>query len=437
LVSGVAQAERAAARRAGPRRWTPALAALLSLLVIAAAGVIVVDASVGSVSEVPYSPPIAGWLASIGIGELLGNGVWIRTLIVWMAAYAGLIVLVHSRSNPISSRWAIGLVAATQLIVFVGPVLVATDVFSYIAYARLGVLHGINPYVHGPAAAPGDAFYPYISADWIRWPTPYGSLFTLLTYPVALLGIDGAVWGMKTVALLAGAGTLALIWRCARTRGLDPVAAIVVVGLNPFYVLYALGGSHNDLIMLLAMMAGVSLSLVTPRSARREAEAAAAIVAGAFVKATAAVLLPFMIVSKRRLAPILGALAAFALLVIVGFAVFGVHGINLLAGAHREAGLVSSHSFVNKLAYVLGRPGVSSIDHALFDAGLVMVFLYLLWRTWRGYDWIAASGWALLAIAVSTSWLMAWYTIWPLPLAVISRDRRLLVATLCVQVLWV
>jgi hypothetical protein len=32
---------------------------------------------------------------------------------------------------------------------------------------------------------------------------------------------------------------------------------------------------------------------------------------------------------------------------------------------------------------------------------------------------------------------MPWYTIWPLPLAVISRDRRLLFATLAVQAMWV
>ena len=44
--------------------------------------------------------------------------------------------------------------------------------------------------------------------------------------------------------------------------------------------------------------------------------------------------------------------------------------------------------------------------------------MHLLWRTWRGYDWVAASGWALLAISVTSTWLLAWYILWPLPLAV-------------------
>jgi hypothetical protein len=50
---------------------------------------------------------------------------------------------------------------------------------------------------------------------------------------------------------------------------------------------------------------------------------------------------------------------------------------------------------------------------------------------------VAASGWTLLAISVTSTWLLAWYILWPLPLAVIARDRRLLVATFTVQGLFV
>ena len=63
----------------------------------------------------------------------------------------------------------------------------------------------------------------------------------------------------------------------------------------------------------------------------------------------------------------------------------------------------------------------------------MLIVAHLLWRTYRGYDWVAASGWALLAISVTSTWLLAWYILWPLPLAVVTRDRRLLAATLFVQ----
>ena len=94
--------------------------------------------------------------------------------------------------------------------------------FSYIAYARMGVEHGVNPYLHGPAAIVGDPVYHYVGHDWKHVATAYGPLYTLLSYPLAPLGVTGALWGMKLEALLASAGTLALLWRCARAARLRP-----------------------------------------------------------------------------------------------------------------------------------------------------------------------------------------------------------------------
>ncbi len=440
-MSVAAQSERGLTRVRSEERWAPALATLLALLLLAAAAEIVLDGAVGHSPLIPKSPEIAAWLQ--GVGERLGYRVFLIALLVSTGAYAGLIALAggfkgtHAGTPVISRRWAIVLVGALQLIVFAGPVLLSTDVFSYIAYARMGVEHGLNPYLHGPAAIAGDPVFQYVGQDWIHVATAYGPLYTLLSYPLAPLGVVGALWGMKLEALLASAGTLALVWRCARRRGFDPVAAILVVGANPLYVIYGLGGAHNDLIMMLAMMAAVSLTLAQTPGARRETGAAALVVAGALVKATVAVLLPFMILSRRRVWPIVGTLAAVAFGALAGYAVFGIHGIDLVAALNRDAAFVSSDSFATEIAHLFGKPGVFPVDHDLLKAGLVLIVLHLLWRTWRGYDWVAASGWALLAISVTSTWLLAWYILWPLPLAVVSRDRRLLAATLAVQALFV
>jgi len=433
-ASAIAERERRSLVALRSGRWTSALAALLSVVIVAGVGEIVLDAAVGHTPMVPAQPAFDSWLA--GFGQSLGYTVFLPTLLVTSVAYGGLILLARGRSTAVSKRWAIGLVATLQLIVFAGPVLLATDLFTNVAYAHEAV-HGVNPYVHGPLALPGYPGFPYVSPDWINWASPYGPLFTLITIPAGLVGLDAGIWILKLEALVASAATLALTWRCARQRGFDPVLAIIVVGLNPLYVLYALGGSHNDLIMMALMMLGVSLSITTASSARRAASGAAAIVAGALVKATLGVMLPFLIVSKRRLAPIVGALVALAAGLVIGYAAFGSAGINLVAGLNREGHLVSSYSFASQLAHLFGKAGVYPIDHKLLTGGLVVVIVYLLWRTWRGYDWVTASGWGLVAIAVSTTWLMPWYTIWPLPLAVISRDRRLLLATLAIQAIWI
>jgi hypothetical protein len=446
-VSTVAQSERGFV---GVRheRWAPALATALSLVLVAAVLEVVLDGALGHSPEIPLSPDISGWLT--GVGERLGFRVFVIALLVCSCAYGGLLALAGragawtgrpavAGTHPpaISERWAIVLVGALQLIVFAGPVLISTDVFSYIAYARMGVEHGLNPYLNGPVAIAGDPVFKYVGPDWIHVATAYGPLYTLLSYPLAPLGVVGALWGMKLEALLASAGILVLTRRCARARGLDPVLAIVAVGANPLYVLYGLGGAHNDLIMMLTMMAAVSLTVLGTPSGRREAAGAAWVVAGALIKATVAVLLPFMILSRRTLAPVLGAAAAVVLGGLVGYAVFGIHGIDLVAALNRDAAFVSTDSFATEIAHLFGKPGVFPVDHDLLKAALVLIVLHLLWRTWRGYDWVAASGWALLAISVTSTWLLAWYVLWPLPLALVSRDRRLLAATLAVQALFV
>jgi hypothetical protein len=456
----------AAQRRFGGQlgRWAPALAGLFTLLALAATAEIVLDGAAGHSPLLPKSPSITHWMS--GIGERLGFRVFLIALLVFTGAYVGILLL----SRLLSTRWAIALVVALHAIVLAGPILISTDVFSYVAYARMGVLHAINPYVHGPISIIKDPIYPYVGPDWTKASTAYGPLYTLISYPLAWLGVAGAVWGAKLQALLASGGTLALTWHCARLRGVDERFALLAVGANPLYVIYCLGGVHNDLIMIFLMMLGVTLALrgearrsprgelavaVTGEPARhdkalasasvfagggrREALASASVVAAALAKATGIVPLPFLILSRRRVAPVLGAIAAAALGLLVAYIAFGVHGANLLSPLNRDAAFVSTDGLPTELAHLLGKPGVYPVDHQILKALLALIVVHLLWRTWRGYDWVAASGWTLLAISVTNAWLLAWYLLWCLPFAVVSRnqDRRLLIAALAVQGLYI
>jgi alpha-1,6-mannosyltransferase len=433
----VSVAAQSGARVGGVRseRWAPALAGLLGLLLVAALVEIVLDGAAGHSALIPKQPDTAGWMGALG--ERLGYRVFLIALLVSTGAYAGLLALARKRPAAVPARAVIALMAVLNLIVFVGPVLISTDVFSYIAYARMGVEHGLNPYLHGPAAIAGDPVFRYVGHVWRHTATAYGPIYTLLSYPLAPLGVVGALWGMKVVALLSSAGILALTWRCASLRGFDAPWAVLAVGANPLYVIFALGGAHNDLLMMLVMMVAVTLMLAPRLTPRREATAAATIVAGALIKATVGVLLPFMILARRRLAPVLGAAAAALAGALIAYVAFGIHGVDVIAALNRDAALVSSDSFATEIAHLFGKPGVFPVDHDLLKVALVVIVLHLLWRTWRGYDWVAASGWTLLAISVTSTWLLAWYTLWPLPLAVVCRDRRLLAATLFIQLLFV
>ena len=425
---------------------------LCAAVLLAATLEVVLDAAVGHSPLTPGSPGIAGWL-QWGVGERLGFRVFLIALVSFTGAYALLLALARRISaDRRAAGWSIALVGMLGVIVCAGPVLFSTDVFSYIAYARMGVLHGLDPYLHGPIRIEGDPIFKYVGEDWLKVATAYGPLYTLISYPLAALGSKGAVWGAKVEALAASAGTLALTWRCARARGYDPAVALVAVGANPLYVLYGLGGAHNDVIMTFFMMAAVALVVSEENPTRpgspptgglrhvfgnRDAQAGASVVAAGLVKATGAVMLPFMLLSRRRLSALWGAAAALIAVAAVSYPVFGLHGLDVIAALNRDAALVSTDSFPTEIAHLLGKPGVFPVDHDLLKVALVAIVAHLLWRTWRGYDWVSASGWTLLAIAVTSTWLLAWYTLWVLPLAVVARDRRLLIATFAVQGLFI
>ena len=140
-------------------------------------------------------------------------------------------------------------------VVLLAPPLISTDIFSYQAYARMGSLFGTNPYLSGPhALGVGDPVFPYIGSKWSYIPSVYGPVFTIFSYLLAPLSIAASVVAYKSIAAIASLGIVALVFNAARLRGTDPVRAAALVGLNPLLVLYGVGGGHNDLLMLLALV---------------------------------------------------------------------------------------------------------------------------------------------------------------------------------------
>jgi hypothetical protein len=65
-------------------------------------------------------------------------------------------------------------------------------------------------------------------------------------------------------------------------------------------------------------------------------------------------------------------------------------------------------------------------------AGVVFAAAYgwLVRAAWRGdMDWLAAAGWATVAMLLAVTWLMPWYVVWLLPFAALAGSRRLQGAT--------
>jgi alpha-1,6-mannosyltransferase len=207
------------------------------------------------------------------------------------------------------------------------------------------------------------------------------------------------------------------VCKCARRLGRDPRYAAVLVGLNPIYLVYAVGGFHNDFFMLVPMTAAIALVLD-----RRDRSAGAVLMLAVAVKFTAVILLPFLLVgartTARRRAIIVGVVLAAIPLIAMSLALFGLSLPNL----SQQGTLLTPFSFPNLFGYAIGVGGGAPALLRLADVALVLVVVWLVRR--RG-DWLSHAGWATLALIASLAWVMPWYVIWVLPLAALGSSPRL------------
>ena len=380
------------------------------------------------------------------------------------------------------ARWAIATIVVVHVTLLLSPPLSLTDVFNYMNYGRMGMLHGLNPYTTIPALGP-HSDPSYALSNWHQLLTPYGPLFTLITYAVVPLGLAGSLWTFKALLMTLSLATILLVWRCARLLGRDPVAAIVLVGLNPLILVWGLGGDHNDFFMMFgitlafylllrARAPGISPELPSPQTmsgpastagasgdplaalaagidgsqtispARRvlwarvgawlwppaapELAAGATLAAAIALKASAAILLPVILAGllrapRRLVQVVVGLVAGGIVLGACTVVAFGVHLPDLGA----QGRLVIPMGLPNLLGLVLGQGGETETLRNLLGIVLVVAVIGCSVLAWRRRDALTASGWATMALLLTLSWVLPWYVLWVLPLAALSRSRAL------------
>jgi Glycosyltransferase family 87 len=387
-------------------------------LLLAASLAFALGTASGPSLEVPASKfGFPGWLGGPlpDVGLAMTSARFI-TLITLMAFCQGAVL---AFSGALRVRWALAAVLVAHLIFTLAPPVLSPDVFGYLGYARMGVLHGLNPYAYAPAAIPRDEIFLYVR--WREQVDPYGPLFTVLSYPLAYLGVAGGLWAAKAAAGAASLGCVALVWACARRIGRPPLAPVLFVGLNPFLLLYGVGGAHNDLLMMLFALTAVFLVLVS-----HERLGGTALAGAMAVKASAGLLVPFLVLgARRRRRALAGVLAGVVALGVMTLLVFGEGVTGLLGAWAMQSQKISSHNVPNGLGWFFGLGGVTPGVRAVAGAVLVGSLGLLVVYVWRGGDWLTAMGWATLALLVTTTWLMHWYLVWLLPLAALGRHRSL------------
>jgi hypothetical protein len=398
-------------------------------------------------------------------------------IVVMYASY-----LVGFRYAPrLPARWAIAAVVGAHAIMFFAPPLALTDIFNYVNYGRMEIVHHLNPYTTTPNLEPhGDPSYAL--SNWHQLLSPYGPVFTLMTFAVVPLGVAASFWTLKGLLMLASLATVLLVWRSARLLGRDPIAAIVLVGLNPIVLVWGLGGDHNDFLMMFFVVLGFYLLLrtgslpgalarnrarvgagalgpdaTTPhvsvadapafdettgvpvsRAAVWRAGAGAAFVTAVAIKASAGILLPVVLASllrsRRALAQVLLGMALGAVVLgVASVAAFGPHFPDLAT----QGRLVTMTSLPNLLGLALGQGGETTTLRLLLSSVLLASVAACSVLAWRRRESLAAAGWASVALLVTLSWVLPWYVLWVLPLAALSGSRRLRMTALLLGVYFI
>jgi hypothetical protein len=380
-----------------------------------------------------------------------------------VAMYVGYLVALKYVPQ-LRARWAIGGVLAVHASFFLAPPLALTDVFNYVNYGRMEIVHHLNPYTTIPILEPhGDPSY-YLS-NWHQLLSPYGPLFTLMTFALVPLGVAASFWTIKAILGAFSLATIFLVWRCARLLGRDPIAAIVLVGLNPIVLVWGLGGDHNDFLMVFFIMLGFYLLLCSgawvagdqqradqPAGGSRHERlhgwlwplaplaigAGMAFVTAAAIKASGAILIPIVLAAllrapRRVVQVLIGMAIATVLVAAMSLIAFGPH----IPDLSTQSRLVTNVSVPNLLGLALGSGGETETLHLLLSGVLVLSMLFCCLLAWRRRDAITASGWVTVALLVTLPWVLPWYVLWVLPLAALSSSRRLRTTTLVLGVYFI
>ncbi len=492
---------RAARARGGGRAEQRIGAGVLILIVLCGALLVMAAADRPSVLSAtttyhffPHwmAGPLGGLWPSLTRDATTLKYLFTASLVAMYASY-----VVGLRYAPrLRARWAIAAVVGVHAILFLAPPMALTDVFNYVNYGRMEIFHHLNPYTTTPIFEPHDD-PSFALSNWHALLSPYGPLFTLITFAVVPLGVAASFWALKGLLMLTSLATILLVWKSARLLGRDPVAAIVLVGLNPIVLVWGLGGDHNDFLMMFFVVLGFYL-LLRARSmpgalpdgedavpagepavgggvaaggtcASVEAAAAAAAGAGAMpagavsvngaaglrmgagaalvtavaIKASAGILIPVVLAGLLRnrrdlirrdlIQVVLGMLGAAVLLGVCSVIAFGPHFPDLST----QGRLVTMESIPNLLGLALGQGGETTTLRVLLSGVLVLAVAACAVLAWRRRESLTAAGWATVALLVTLSWVLPWYVLWVLPFAALSSSRRLRATALLLGVYFI
>ncbi len=352
-------------------------------------------------------------------------------------ALLGMLLLVHSwwslRSllTSLTPRSLLLVASLWALPLLIAPPLFSRDVYAYAGQGNL-VANDIDPYLYGPGDfSPTDRWASRVDGIWRFAPSPYGPVWLWLSGRVVMLSGDHLVPALFLLRLLAVAGLFLIAWglpRVAAAHGVPPQRALWLGLANPFVFIHAVGGAHNDALMIGLLIAGLAVAGREP-SNRQLVLAAALITTGALVKLPAVAALGFLPMlrptwpARFKGAAVVGVSAAVTGATLTWASGLGYGWLHTLdAGSARLSIFSPTTGLGVGVAQALKALGVvehpDTITRLVFAGALALggiVALILLLRS-HHHGPLRALGLALVAVVALAPIVQPWYLLWGLVL---------------------
>lgn len=313
--------------------------------------------------------------------------------------------------------------AATGLLLVVSvatPPTGSRDVWSYVMYGRLEVVHHVDPYTVSPSGVPDDPFLQEVGAGWRTTRSVYGPVFVGVATAGALVGGDSRVRNRMFHQGLGALVVLGAIVACRR-RSQD-LAPIVLLGLGP-PITTVVNSGHNDLLV-----GGLVFGGVLAAARWRHVLAGLLVAAAALVKLVAVLPAAAVVVWVwRRHGRLHGLLLAgtIAATTAVAYAAVGgtralsplLHADPRLSRASTWSGLRLALTPIARLVGADGAPAeLVQVAHRAAPVLLAALLLASLRLTDRRSATPAATA-AALAFVVAWPYVLPGYAIWALVIA--------------------
>ncbi|HEY0757553.1 MAG TPA: hypothetical protein VGD98_26630 [Ktedonobacteraceae bacterium] len=207
-----------------------------------------------------------------GVPDVLSSwGTLSLLFAAFVAVFLAYIFALRQLPTRVSKRFVMYSTLVLGLLFISIPVVTSPDLYSYIAYARIGAIYGLNPLTTIPRTIHHDVIYNYVL--WVDQPSAYGPSWTLLTclfqwiLAVCHLGnyVLGMVLALRVWGLVMHLSSVALIWSISgslqRLHGIvsqeKRLRATLAFAWNPLLLLEAATNAHNDTTLLLLILLAI------------------------------------------------------------------------------------------------------------------------------------------------------------------------------------